>query len=168
LRTDQYRPLVGRTSWVLKRAERAAYAAVYDALRDLGLTPSQYGVLQALVRLGAASSAELARACFVTPQAMTGLVAGLERQGYISRKPLASSRVIEATVTPLGSDVYDEATERVEDFDRRLTTLLDADEITRLRELLERCVDSLEGGAQALPEPPDDDAVDEPVGAGSE
>ena len=87
MRSSRYEPEVAYTSWLLKRAERAAGAALYDALRDLGITPSQYGVMQALVRLEKASSAELARAVFVTPQAMTGLIAGLERQGYIRRKP---------------------------------------------------------------------------------
>ena len=41
-------------------------------------------------------------------EAMTGLVAGLDRLGYITRKPLRSSRVIEAEVTPLGLKVHNE------------------------------------------------------------
>ena len=60
VRSDEYQPQVGHTSWILKRAERAAASVLYDRLRELGLTPSQYGVLQALVRLEKASSAELA------------------------------------------------------------------------------------------------------------
>ena len=51
VKPDKYTPQVGRTSWLIKRTERAAYATIADALRDLGLTPSQYAVLQALVRL---------------------------------------------------------------------------------------------------------------------
>jgi DNA-binding MarR family transcriptional regulator len=158
VKPDKYTPQVGRTSWLIKRTERAAYATIADALRDLGLTPSQYAVLQALVRLKVASSAELARACFVTPQAMTGLVSGLERQGYISRKPLASSRVIEATATDLGVRVYEDATARVSAFDIQLTSRLSAAEVALLQDALERCVDALEEG---LPEPadaPDEDA----------
>jgi DNA-binding MarR family transcriptional regulator len=138
---------------MLKRAERTAAAALYDELRELGLTPSQYGVLQVLVRMEKASSADLARACFVTPQAMTGLVAGLERQGYIKRKPLLSSRVIEAKVTTVGRRVFDEATQRVRGVEAELTSLLSTDEAETLRLLLERCVLALEGaGDDPLPD----------------
>jgi DNA-binding MarR family transcriptional regulator len=150
---------------MLKRAERTAAAALYDTLRDLGLTPSQYGVLQALVRMEKASSADLARACFVTPQAMTGLVAGLDRQGYILRKPRRSSRVIEATVTALGRRVFDEATERVQRVEDELTAPLSVEEAEQLRSLLERCVEALEGPALDVP---DDDRDGLPVRAALE
>ena len=43
----EYQPQTGYTSWLLKRAERRAAASLYDSLRELGLTPSQYGVLGA-------------------------------------------------------------------------------------------------------------------------
>lgn len=156
MKSDEYRPLVGYSAWLLKRTERSAAAMLYDRLRDLGLTPSQYGVLQALIRLEKASSADLARALFVTPQAMTGLVAGLERQGYITRKPLVSSRVIEATVTPLGQKVHDEATTRVEEIDALMTSLLSKRELRTLRVALEHCVDALERGARGELELPDE------------
>jgi DNA-binding MarR family transcriptional regulator len=107
-----------------------------------------------LMRMEKASSADLARACFVTPQAMTGLVAGLESQAYIARKPLTSSRVIEATVTALGKRVFNEATERVERVEAQLTASLSDGEITQLRTLLERCVEALD--AVGDHEAPDD------------
>ena len=49
----------------------------------------------------------LARTVFVTPQAMVGIVAGLEGKGFIRRKTSqASARVIEATVTAAGNAAY--------------------------------------------------------------
>jgi len=147
---------------MLKRAERTAAAALYDTLRDLELTPSQYGVLQVLVRMEKASSADLARAYFVTPQAMTGLVAGLERQEYIMRKPRRSSRVIEATVTALGRRVFDEATERVQAVERDFTSLLSTHEAETLRSLLARCIEALE--PVAPDDVPDDDSDGLPEG----
>jgi DNA-binding MarR family transcriptional regulator len=156
VKSDDYRPQVGYTSWLLKRTERSVATLLYDRLRDLGLTPSQYGALQVLIRLGKASSAELARALFVTPQAMTGLVAGLERQGYITRKPLQSSRVIEATVTPLGQKVFHEATVRVEQIDALMTSLLSDREVATLRRALERCVDAIERSARGQLDLPDE------------
>ena len=156
MKSDEYRPRVGHTAWLLKRTERSVASLLYDRLHDLGLTPSQYGALQVLIRLEKASSADLARALFVTPQAMTGLVAGLERQGYITRKPLVSSRVIEATVTPLGKKVHDEASARVEQIDELMTSLLSEPELRALRTALEQCVDALERGARGELELPDE------------
>jgi DNA-binding MarR family transcriptional regulator len=156
MRASRYEPEVAYTSWLLKRAERAVGAALYEALRDLGITPSQYGVMQALVRLEKASSAELARAVFVTPQAMTGLVSGLERQGYIRRKPLKSSRVIEATLTPLGRRVFEDATARVAKIDMQLTSLLTDDDVDHLQRALRNCVDAFEGSGRVLPEAPEE------------
>jgi DNA-binding MarR family transcriptional regulator len=156
MKPSKYEPQVAYTSWLLKRAERAAGAALYDVLRDLGITPSQYGVMQALSRLEKASSAELARAVFVTPQAMTGLVTGLERQGYIKRKPLKSSRVIEARLTPLGRRVFDEATARVTKVDMRLTSLLTDDAVDGLQRALRNCVDAFEGTGKRPPEAPEE------------
>ena len=156
MRKSKYQPQVAYTSWIVKRAERAAGAALYDGLREFGLTPSQYGVLQALVRLERASSAELARAVFVTPQAMTGLIAGLERQRYIRRKPLKSSRVIEATLTALGRRVFDDATQRVDGIDAQFISLLSKAEVRALQSALERCVDAFEEGGARLPDAPDD------------
>jgi DNA-binding MarR family transcriptional regulator len=156
VKSDDYGPRVGYTSWLLKRTERSVASLLYDRLRDLGLTPSQYGALQVLIRLEKASSADLARALFVTPQAMTGLVAGLERQGYITRKPLVSSRVIEATVTPLGQKVHDEASARVEQIDALMTSLLSDPELRAFRTALESCVDALERGVRGRLELPDE------------
>jgi DNA-binding MarR family transcriptional regulator len=76
---------------------------------------------------------------------MTGLVSGLERQGYIKRKPLRSSRVIEAKLTAVGRRVFDLATERVHQVETELTSRLTKDEAETLRSLLERCVRALEG-----------------------
>jgi DNA-binding MarR family transcriptional regulator len=156
MKASRYEPEVAYTSWLLKRAERAVGAALYDALRDLGITPSQYGVLQALVRLEKASSAELARAVFVTPQAMTGLIAGLERSGLIRRKPVKSSRVIEATLTRVGRRVFAEATARVDKIDMQLTSLLTDADVTHLQRSLRNCVDAFEGSGLHPPEAPEE------------
>ena len=108
--TADYRPReFGRITWLIKLAEREVGKELDRELRHSGLTKSQFGVLQALMHLERASSAALARTVFVTPQAMVGIVAGLERKGFIRRKTSrASARVIEATVTAAGRVAYDE------------------------------------------------------------
>jgi DNA-binding MarR family transcriptional regulator len=138
---DAYEPHTGYTAWLLKRTERRAAASMYDELRGLGLTPAQFGVLAALRQLERASLAELARTQFVTPQAMTGLVAGLERLGYVRRRERAS-RVSEAALTPRGRAAFKEAARRVRAVDEAMTSGLAVDEVVALRELLARCIDA--------------------------
>lgn len=63
----------------LKRRARAGY----DGQE---LPYPQHAVLKRLENGGAATTADLARAELVTPQAMGGLVATLEGEGYIARR----------------------------------------------------------------------------------
>jgi DNA-binding MarR family transcriptional regulator len=143
-RPDAYEPETGHTAWLLKRTERRAAASMYDTLRSLGLTPAQFGVLAALRQLERASLAELARTQFVTPQAMTGLVAGLERLGYLRRRE-QTTRVSEAVLTARGRATFDEAARRVRAVDETMTAGLTLEEVVILRELLVRCIEAFGG-----------------------
>ncbi|WP_370372249.1 MarR family winged helix-turn-helix transcriptional regulator [Catenulispora sp. GP43] len=108
-------------------------------LAELDLTEAQYGVLQTLVHLRRASSATLARSVSVTPQAMVGLVAALERKGYITRKfGRGAGRVIDAEVTARGKEAYEAAKRRVRALDRSLRRSYTDEEFDQLVGLLER------------------------------
>jgi DNA-binding MarR family transcriptional regulator len=63
----------------LKRRARADYAGQT-------LPYPQHAVLKRLEDIGAATTADLARAEIITPQAMGGLVATLEEAGYVARR----------------------------------------------------------------------------------
>jgi DNA-binding MarR family transcriptional regulator len=141
---DPYEPETGYTAWLLKRTERRAAASMYDELRALGLSPAQFGVLAALRQLERATLAELARTQFVTPQAMTGLVAGLERLGYLRRREQAT-RVTLAALTPRGRTAFEAAAARVRAVDETLTAGLTPDEAACLRDLLSRCIEAFAG-----------------------
>ena len=99
--------------WLLAAEPSAASPRCATTAPRLGRVPARYrrapGARQTREGVVGRSGTGAVRR---RPQAMTGLVAGLERQGYITRKPLVSSRVIEATVTPLGKKVHDEAKPR--------------------------------------------------------
>jgi DNA-binding MarR family transcriptional regulator len=138
---DAYEPETGYTAWLLKRTERRAAASMYDELRAFGLTPAQFGVLAALRQLERASLAELARTQFVTPQAMTGLVAGLERMGYLRRREQAP-RLSQAALTARGRAVFEAAAIRVRSVDETLTAGLAPDDVAGLRKLLSRCIEA--------------------------
>jgi DNA-binding MarR family transcriptional regulator len=84
---EGYRGVEGHSGYLLRQAFFALRGALDAALRPHGLTAAQYGVLSVLAREPGASGADLARACNTTPQAMNGLVATLERDGLVERRP---------------------------------------------------------------------------------
>lgn len=114
-----YRPADGYLAWLLNRASRTLGARMDQALDEVDLTEAQYGVLDALVHAESASSARLARAVHVTPQAMVGLVAALERKGYITRTAYpGAGRVVTAEPTDLGLEAHAIARRRVRAVER--------------------------------------------------
>jgi DNA-binding MarR family transcriptional regulator len=83
----------------LKRRARADYAGQT-------LPYPQHAVLKRLEKGGSATTADLARAELITPQAMGGLVATLEEAGYVARRDDADDarrRVV--TLTAAGRKV---------------------------------------------------------------
>lgn len=137
-----YRPReFGRITWLVKLAEREVGKELDRELRHTGLTKSQFGVLQALIHLQRASSAALARTVFVTPQAMVGIVAGLEQKGLIRRRSSkVSARAIDATVTAQGKAVYAEAERMVRKVDDVLAQEFTARELEQYADFLERTI----------------------------
>jgi DNA-binding MarR family transcriptional regulator len=135
-----YRPQNGYLSWLLTRCNRELGRQIDRVLDEVDLTEAQYGVLQALTHLKSASSATLARSVQVTPQAMVGLVAALERKGYITRTSHpGAGRVIATTVTPTGQEVFDTAKRRIRALERNVRKALGEEEyetiITKLEQL---------------------------------
>jgi DNA-binding MarR family transcriptional regulator len=142
---EEYEPSVAHLPWEVKRAEREAARTIDKVLRGTGLTKSQFGVLQALAHMRVASSAELARTVFVTPQAMVGMIAALEQKGYIERNPAAeSARIIEARLTTSGRAALKRSQEALARIDERLRTAFNPDEAVRFSGFLGRFIESLD------------------------
>ena len=138
-RPVRYRPSTGYLPWLLTMCDRELARHMTRLLAELDLTEAQYGVLQALVHLRRASSATLARSVSVTPQAMVGLVAALERKGYIARTSHpGAGRVITTTVTPLGQEAFDTAKRRIRSLERNVRKTLTDEEYDLIVEKLER------------------------------
>ena len=143
-RDDEYEPSVAHLPWELKRAERAAARLLDTKLRGTGLTKSQFGVIQALAHMRKASSAELARTVFVTPQAMVGLITTLERKGYIERSQSeVSARIIDARLTAAGRAAWRRASARLAEIDDLLSDEFSQAEVVRLSRFLSRISEKL-------------------------
>jgi DNA-binding MarR family transcriptional regulator len=94
----------------IKKAEQATQQAKDGAVARAGLTKAQYNALLILADAPGLTGAELARRCFVTPQAMNETVTRLERDGYIERKRHPTHQhVREVLLTPAGEEALRKA-----------------------------------------------------------
>jgi MarR family 2-MHQ and catechol resistance regulon transcriptional repressor len=69
----------------LLRAGRAVLARVEPRLAGAGLTPTQFGVLEAILHKGPLSQRDLGRKVLTSPGNMTDLVDKLEARGLVRR-----------------------------------------------------------------------------------
>ena len=87
----------------LVRAVRAIDAQVEPGLAAAGLTPTQLGVLEALLHKGPLSQAALGRKLLTSPGNMTDVIGKLERRGLVrrGRKP-GDRRAVRVDLTEAG------------------------------------------------------------------
>jgi len=96
--------------WVTLARCHATYAkAVASKVQDYGLTPPQFGTLEALYHLGPLSLGELADKLLVTGGNVTYVMDRLQDQGLVYRyRRTDDRRVIEAKLTPEGRELVAE------------------------------------------------------------
>ena len=87
----------------LLRAGRAVLARVEPRLSAAGLTPTQFGVLEALLHRGPLSQRELSRKVLTSAGNMTDLVDKLEARGLVLRaRQKQDRRAVQVELTPAG------------------------------------------------------------------
>jgi DNA-binding MarR family transcriptional regulator len=98
-------------------------------------------VLALLEESGSLPSAELARLCFVTPQTMNQLVAGLQARALVERTSHPShGRILQTTLTEAGRALIAAAHERVEAVEASMVAALSGHDQRELVRLLQACV----------------------------
>ena len=133
-----------RLGYVLKRAQHALRISMDNALRPLGLTTPQYAVLSAVEAEPGLSNARLARAAFVTPQSMQGILANLERDGLLARHPDPDhGRVLKSELTPSGRKILADAHKAVQRVENRMIAVFGPKAADKVAEQLSRCADAL-------------------------
>ncbi len=141
--TDPTPPLI-QFGYLLKRAQHAFRTRIDDALRPLGLTAPQYAVLSAVDAIAGVSNAELARAAFVTPQAMQGVLANLERDGLLKRTAHPDhGRILRNELTAEGRQALGQARLHVQDIEGLLSQAVGHENAVLFAEALARCADAL-------------------------
>jgi DNA-binding MarR family transcriptional regulator len=142
---ERYRGVEGRSGYLLRQAWNAFHGAMESALRNHGLTGAQYAVLSVLARDPGLSGADLARACNTTPQAMNGVLATLERNGLVDRRPHPThGRVLQANLTREGERRLNAATPSVQALERGIEEGLGPDQIAAVKAWLVASAERLE------------------------
>ena len=92
-----------RTYVKLMRASRSVQARIEPALAARGLTPTQLGVLEALLHKGAMTHRELGRKVLTSAGNMTDVVDKLERRELVRReRDRADRRAVRVELTEAG------------------------------------------------------------------
>jgi len=142
---QSYRGVEGHSGYLLRQAWRVLEGAMEVALRPHRLTPVQYGVLSVLAREPGASGADLARAVNTTPQAMNGVLATLEREGLVERRPHPThGRILQATLTGEGQRRLEAANPSIRALERATERDLTPDEIATVKTWLVTAAQRLE------------------------
>jgi DNA-binding MarR family transcriptional regulator len=93
-----------RLTYLVKQLQEALRVRLDEITARHGLTPKQYAALSVLARSPGMSSAALARATFVSPQAAHEMVATLERKGFLRRTvDQADRRRVDVALTRAGA-----------------------------------------------------------------
>jgi len=140
----QAAPAATRLTHLIKRIEMAVRARMEEVLRPHGVSPPQYAALSILEQRGGLSSAQLARRHFVTPQAANQMIALLERDRLIERRPYPVNRkVLRAWLTERGKDVLEKCDQAVGELEEQMLAGLTTTEALEFRQSLERTLTAL-------------------------
>jgi len=137
-------PSLPRVSYLVFRLERRIRARLDQALSRHGVTITEYMALSELRIRDGLSSAQLARIAFVTPQAISLVVRGLERRGLIRRAPdPAQRRMLRTSLTGKGRALLARCDRALDGIEERM--LGGTDDATRkaLAETLIECAHAL-------------------------
>lgn len=108
-------------------------------VRDIGFRRTAHMTLMQLAKTDKIpSQKELAERFSITPAAVTGILKGLERDGYITRSAGMDTRVNEIFITPLGREVVMKSTEAFQRVDRAMFDGFSDEELELYISMLER------------------------------
>jgi DNA-binding MarR family transcriptional regulator len=136
-----------RIGYLLKQAQHVLRARMDAQLRHLKLTTGQYALMVAIEETSRSSGAELARRCFITPQSVNGLIAGLLESGLIERDPSKThGRIIEIALTEHGRARLRQAHASVRAIEATMLHGIGVSDRRLMANLLGTCIENL--GAQ--------------------
>lgn len=133
----------------LLRASRAVLACVEPRLAAAGLTPTQFGVLEAILHVGPLSQRELCLKVLTSPGNMTDIVDKLEARGLVHRvRQQADRRAVQVELTTAGRALIEPLFARHAEDIRAAMGGLNKEELGQLADLLRRLGIAAEAGLE--------------------
>ena len=154
LARDALTPRAPRVGYLIYRVERHLRTRLDQAMAAHGITTPQYVALSILRERDGLSNAQLARWTYVTPQAMSLVLAALERRRLVRRRQdPRHRRVLQVSLTARGQQILDECDRAMNIIEADMLQGLDSTTAETLRAGLSACAHSLQA-SRPLPEPP--------------
>jgi DNA-binding MarR family transcriptional regulator len=133
-----------RAAQMMKRILIHFRSQMDEKLRPQGVTTAQLQVLKAISNEPGVSGAQLARACYVTPQSAQSVLAGLERDGWIIRtRDRGNDRILAARLTSEGERLLLTAERAAKVIEGKLWKGVAESSIEALNEVLRQCLANL-------------------------
>lgn len=131
--------LLSRTAHVMQNYLR-------PHLSKLGLSPGQPKVLRCLAARGPCSQRVLADYCEVDPSAICRMLDGLERDGFLVRRPSKTDRRVgEVTLTDQGREAFTAWDSQLKDLEERMLQGFSTQEKAQLADFLSRAYRNVGG-----------------------
>lgn len=128
-------------AYMVGRLERALRHQFRLVLEPMGLTLGQYTALSVFCSSGRLSNAKLAERTMVSPQAANELIKGMEKNGWIVRKPDPShGRIIQIGLTLEGKRLLTRCNRMIGRLERAMLKGLSSKEISTLHSHLRGAV----------------------------
>jgi MarR family 2-MHQ and catechol resistance regulon transcriptional repressor len=133
----------------LLRASRAVVTRVEPRLAAAGLTPTQFGVLEAILHIGPLSQRELCVKVLTSPANMTDIVDKLEARGLVHRaRQQADRRAVQVELTAAGRTLIEPLFAHHAQDIRDVMGSLSREELRQLADLLRRLGLAAEAGLE--------------------
>ena len=138
-----------RAAQMMKRILIHFRSQMDERLRPQGVTTAQLQVLKVIRDEPGGSGAQLARACYVTPQSAQALLKSLEDGGWITRtKARGNDRILAVRLTPDGKELLLTAEKAAKAIEGKLWRGVAESSIEALNGVLEQCLANLEQEAE--------------------
>jgi MarR family transcriptional regulator, organic hydroperoxide resistance regulator len=135
-----------RAAQLMKRILIHFRSQMDEQLKPQGVTTAQLQMMKIIRDEPGGSGAQLARACYVTPQSAQALLKNLEEGGWIRRvKDPVNERILIAELTGSGVELLDTAEKLARVIEKKLWHGVPDSGVEALNAVLEQCLENLEG-----------------------
>ncbi|MEJ2406036.1 MAG: MarR family transcriptional regulator [Candidatus Thiodiazotropha sp.] len=131
-------------AYMVGRLNRAVRQRFRKVLEPMGLTVGQYTALSVFCSNGKLSNAKLAERIMVSPQAANELIKGMQKNGWIVRKPDPNhGRIIQVSLTKEGQKLLMQCNKQIAGIEVKILQGLSEKEVKTLHGQLRHAVSLL-------------------------